>query len=61
MKMILTLALACSALLIGGCADQSLVSDEEYEKMKGPAPYASDPTRHMPQSAAQRSVMGNRY
>jgi hypothetical protein len=61
MKMILTLAFVCGALLLGGCADQSLVSDEEYHAMKGPAPFASDPTHHIPQSAAQRSVMGPRY
>jgi hypothetical protein len=61
MKMILTLAFVCGALLVGGCSDQSLVTDEEYESMKGPAPYPSDPGRHMPQTAAQRSVMGSRY
>jgi hypothetical protein len=58
MKIILTLAFACGALFVGGCSDNSLVTDEEYEAMKGPAAYPSDPTRHIPQSAAQRSVMG---
>jgi hypothetical protein len=62
MKMILTLAFACTALFLAGCGDQSLLTDEEYNQMKGPAAYPSDPTRHIPQSDAQRSVMGtDRY
>jgi hypothetical protein len=61
MKMILTLAFVCGALLVGGCADQSLASDEEYEAMKGPAPYSSDPARHRPQTPVQRNVMGGGY
>lgn len=50
MKSLLTLALVCAAFLLGGCADNSLMTDEEYNRVKGPAPYSPDPTGHMPQS-----------
>ena len=60
MKMILTLVFVCAALLAGGCGDQSLLTDEEYRASRGPAPYPSDPTRHMPQTPSQRSSV-NRY
>lgn len=46
MKSILTLALV--ALLLGGCADQSLLTDEEYVNRRGPAPNSPDPTRYIP-------------
>jgi hypothetical protein len=48
MKSILILAVACAALLFGGCADQSLMTDEEYANSRGPAPYSPDPTSHLP-------------
>jgi hypothetical protein len=52
MKLILTLAsLWCTILLFGGCADQSLVTDEEYARYKGPAPNSPDPMAHIPQSS----------
>ena len=48
MKLILTLAFLCGALLLGGCADTSLLTDEEYTRTKGPAPHAPDPTGYIP-------------
>ena len=42
MKFAIILALICCALLLGGCADNSLVTDEEYNNSKGPAPHAPD-------------------
>lgn len=50
MKMIYTLALVCSALLLGGCADQSLTTDEEYANSRGPAPHGPDPSAYLPQN-----------
>ena len=50
MRSLFILALACGALLLGGCADNSLMTDEEYNRVKGPAAYSPDPTGHMPQS-----------
>jgi hypothetical protein len=54
MKLILTLALACAALLWGGCADQSLLTDEEYANSRRPAPNSPDPTAFLPRSTAGR-------
>lgn len=48
MKLILTLALACAALLWGGCADQSLLTDEEYANSRRPAPNSPDPIGYIP-------------
>ena len=50
MKPILILSLLCGALLLGSCADQSLLTDEEYHARKGPAPHAPDPMQHVPES-----------
>jgi hypothetical protein len=49
MKLILTLALVCGSLLLGGCADQSLMTDEEYANSRRPAPNSPDPTNYIPQ------------
>ena len=42
------LLLLCCGLLLGGCADQSLLTDEEYREMRKPAPNSPDPMQHMP-------------
>ena len=49
MKIFILLAASVVALALGGCADQSLVSDEDYKAMKGPAPFSPDPMQHIPQ------------
>ncbi len=46
---IVFLSICCTTLLLGGCADRSLVSDEEYNANKGPAPYSPDPIGYIPQ------------
>ena len=51
MKIFILLAALVVALALGGCADQSLVSDEEYKAMKGPAPFSPDPTAYLPQQS----------
>lgn len=48
MKLTLTLAFICGALLFGGCADQTLMTDEEYTASRKPAPYSPDPTGYVP-------------
>jgi hypothetical protein len=50
MKSILVLAVACAALLFGGCADQSLMTDEEYANSRRPAPNSPDPIGYIPQT-----------
>jgi hypothetical protein len=51
MKIFLLLAVSIAALTLGGCADQSLISDEEYKAVKGPAPNSPDPMAHIPQTS----------
>jgi PBP1b-binding outer membrane lipoprotein LpoB len=48
MKLTIILAAVCCALLLGGCANQSLLTDEEYYKTKGPAANSPDPMSHIP-------------
>lgn len=48
MKSILTLALVCGSWLLAGCADNSLMTDEEYERTRRPAAYSPDPTAYVP-------------
>jgi hypothetical protein len=43
MKFAIIFASICAALLLGGCADQSLITDEEYRAIKGPAAFSPDP------------------
>ena len=50
MKFALILASICGALIFGGCADQSLMTDEEYANSRPPAPHQPDPTYHLPQT-----------
>jgi len=42
MKFAIILASLCCALFLGGCADNSLMTDEEYANSRGPAPHAPD-------------------
>jgi hypothetical protein len=51
MKIFLLLVVSVAALALGGCADQSLVSDEEYRAVKGPAPNSPDPMNVIPQTS----------
>ena len=68
MKFTIVFALICFALLLGGCADQSLTTDEESTKSREPAPYtppyspdrnsdpnSSDPTSHVPSTPSADS------
>jgi outer membrane lipoprotein SlyB len=51
MKIFLVLVASVAALALGGCADQSLISDEEYKAVKGPAPNSPDPMGYIPQTS----------
>ena len=49
MKIVIVLIVSVMGLLLGGCAEQPLLSDEEYNAIHGPAPFSPDPTGHIPQ------------
>ena len=55
MKLLLTLAFVGAAFLFGGCADQSLMTDEEYARTRGPAPHSPDAARYTPQTSPYTS------
>jgi hypothetical protein len=50
---IVFLSICCATLLLGGCADRSLMSDEEYEANKRPAPNSPDPMGYIPQTSTR--------
>jgi hypothetical protein len=52
MKIAIILASICCVVLLGGCADQSLMTDEEYVKSKGPAPHSPDFSGVLPQTSS---------
>jgi hypothetical protein len=58
MKFAIILASICCALLLGGCSDRSLISDEEYRQMKGPAPFSPDFSGVLPDPATGRPAGG---
>ncbi|MCA1657881.1 MAG: hypothetical protein LC627_01120 [Verrucomicrobiaceae bacterium] len=47
MKKLLLLLSVCGVVLFTGCT-QSLLTDEEYEQVRGPAPFSPDPVQHIP-------------
>jgi hypothetical protein len=49
MKFVILFLSICWALVLGGCADRSLMTDEEYEANKRPAPNSPDPMGYIPQ------------
>jgi hypothetical protein len=51
MKLAILFLSICCTLLLGGCADRSLMSDEEYEANKRPAPNSPDPMGYIPQQS----------
>ena len=57
MKILFVLFVSVFALLLGGCAEQPLMSDEEYNARRGPAPFSPDPTGHLPQTSTQSPGM----
>jgi hypothetical protein len=49
MKILFVLFVSVFALLLGSCAEQPLMSDEEYYATHGPAPNSPDYSNVLPQ------------
>src|SRR5262245_9275494 len=50
MKTVIVLIASLIGLTLGGCSvDRPLLTDEEYDRLHGPAPYSPDPMGHIPQ------------
>jgi hypothetical protein len=47
MKIVIVLIASVMGLLLGGCAEQPLLSDEEYYAIHGPAANSPDPVAHV--------------
>jgi hypothetical protein len=58
MKIALVFASLLGGLLLSSCADQSLMTDEDYVKTKGPAPFSPDYTSVLPDPEAGRRAGG---
>jgi hypothetical protein len=58
MKFAIILASICWGLLLGGCSDQSLITDEEYKQIKGPAAFSPDYSSVLPDPARNRAAGG---
>ena len=58
MKVALILVAIAWALLLGGCADQSLMTDEDYRNSKGPAPFSPDFSGVLPDPSTGRPAGG---
>jgi hypothetical protein len=54
MKLALLSLSICCALLLGSCADRSLMTDEEIDANKKPAPHSPDPIGYIPQTNSNR-------
>jgi hypothetical protein len=53
MKVAFVFAALCGVFLLTSCADQSLLTDEEYRELKGPAPHSPDYSSVAPTSASR--------
>lgn len=58
MKNLFVLFVSVAALFVSGCNEPPLISDEEYNRIKGPAPYSPDPTSHI---QSQQQTQSGRY
>lgn len=58
MKLAILLVSITFALLLGGCADRSLITDEEYREMKGPAAFSPDFSSKLPDPSTGRPAGG---
>jgi hypothetical protein len=58
MKFAIIIAAICCGLFLGACSDQSLISDEEYRQIKGPAPFSPDFTSVLPDPTTGRPAGG---
>jgi outer membrane lipoprotein SlyB len=51
MKTLVILFVSAVALVLSGCAEQPLISDEEYNARRGPAANAPDYSAYLPQTS----------
>jgi hypothetical protein len=58
MKFAIIAASISCGLLLGSCSDQSLMTDEEYRQMKGPAAFSPDYTSVLPDPTTGRPAGG---
>jgi hypothetical protein len=58
MKIALLFASLACAFLLSSCADQSLMTDEEYRNSKGPAPFSPDFSGVLPDPSTGRPAGG---
>ena len=58
MKLAALLFVLSGALFLTSCADQSLMTDEEYQKNKGPAPFSPDFSSVLPDPTTGRPAGG---
>jgi hypothetical protein len=58
MKIALIVASLACAFLLSSCADNSLVTDEEYRAMKGPAAFSPDYSGVLPDPTTGRPAGG---
>ncbi|MFN2621278.1 MAG: hypothetical protein ABR611_00380 [Chthoniobacterales bacterium] len=58
MKFAFFLVALCGAFLLTSCADNSLLTDEEYRQMKGPAPFSPDFSGVLPDPSTGRPAGG---
>jgi len=54
MKIALTFAALACVFLLNSCADQSLLTDEEYRERRGPAPFSPDYSGVLPENQIQQ-------
>ena len=58
MKSAIILASICCLFVLGGCADTSLMTDEEYVKSRGPAPAPPDFSTVLPAPSSTYNATG---
>jgi hypothetical protein len=58
MKIALIIASLACTFLLSGCADTSLMTDEDYRNSRGPAPFSPDYTSVLPDPSAGRPAGG---
>ena len=64
MKTVIVLIASLIGLTLSGCGvNRPLISDEDYDRMHGPAPYSPDPVGHVPQpdSRGRYGTSGSGY
>jgi outer membrane lipoprotein SlyB len=54
MKIVIVLIVSVMGLVLGGCAEQPLLSDEEYNASRGPAAHSPDFSGVLPRPLSNR-------